>query len=249
MGRGHRQRRQGLTARPDVHRLGALAQLVAHLLCKQGVRGSSPLGSTARNRTSPRASGAGCFGCLRSAARVDSDAAPCPDRGLGVPDPRVWRRLELPEDCGGIGGYEELAARVRRCAAPRRLEGAAYAHDGPPVGGHLVHVDVEEANAALAIVIAEPVAITGELASWPNAAGTTGSLRRRPTARPWMSSTNGGRAQRYSVGSIGSRNPGRPLVPAERSAARPRACEERASADSGAPEIDGGITTTGQVAA
>ncbi len=25
---------------------GALAQLVAHLLCKQGVRGSSPLGST-----------------------------------------------------------------------------------------------------------------------------------------------------------------------------------------------------------
>ena len=26
---------------------GALAQLVAHLLCKQGVRGSSPLGSTA----------------------------------------------------------------------------------------------------------------------------------------------------------------------------------------------------------
>ena len=26
--------------------LGAMAQLVAHLLCKQGVRGSSPLGST-----------------------------------------------------------------------------------------------------------------------------------------------------------------------------------------------------------
>jgi hypothetical protein len=25
---------------------GAMAQLVAHLLCKQGVRGSSPLGST-----------------------------------------------------------------------------------------------------------------------------------------------------------------------------------------------------------
>ena len=28
------------------HSPGALAQLVAHLLCKQGVRGSSPLGST-----------------------------------------------------------------------------------------------------------------------------------------------------------------------------------------------------------
>jgi hypothetical protein len=27
---------------------GAMAQLVAHLLCKQGVRGSSPLGSTAK---------------------------------------------------------------------------------------------------------------------------------------------------------------------------------------------------------
>ena len=33
---------------------GALAQLVAHLLCKQGVRGSSPLGSTKRNRISLR---------------------------------------------------------------------------------------------------------------------------------------------------------------------------------------------------
>ena len=35
--------RPGLTPAPP----GALAQLVAHLLCKQGVRGSSPLGSTA----------------------------------------------------------------------------------------------------------------------------------------------------------------------------------------------------------
>ena len=33
---------------------GALAQLVAHLLCKQGVRGSSPLGSTTRSRRSER---------------------------------------------------------------------------------------------------------------------------------------------------------------------------------------------------
>ncbi len=35
---------------------GALAQLVAHLLCKQGVRGSSPLGST--NGSAPSAEGA-----------------------------------------------------------------------------------------------------------------------------------------------------------------------------------------------
>ena len=33
--------------------LGAMAQLVAHLLCKQGVRGSSPLGSTAGQRPFP----------------------------------------------------------------------------------------------------------------------------------------------------------------------------------------------------
>ena len=30
-----------------------MAQLVAHLLCKQGVRGSSPLGSTAGQRPFP----------------------------------------------------------------------------------------------------------------------------------------------------------------------------------------------------
>ncbi len=48
MGRSHRQRRPGLTE------LGALAQLVAHLLCKQGVRGSSPLGSTTPTRGRPR---------------------------------------------------------------------------------------------------------------------------------------------------------------------------------------------------
>ena len=40
----HKARR---SARP-----GALAQLVAHLLCKQGVRGSSPLGSTTMNGSS-----------------------------------------------------------------------------------------------------------------------------------------------------------------------------------------------------
>ena len=35
VGRGHRQRRQGLIRAPSVP--GALAQLVAHLLCKQGL--------------------------------------------------------------------------------------------------------------------------------------------------------------------------------------------------------------------
>jgi hypothetical protein len=36
---------RGPPTRGNIDR-GAMAQLVAHLLCKQGVRGSSPLGST-----------------------------------------------------------------------------------------------------------------------------------------------------------------------------------------------------------
>ena len=48
VGRSHRHAPQELNTRPAVVRLstGALAQLVAHLLCKQGVAGSSPAGST-----------------------------------------------------------------------------------------------------------------------------------------------------------------------------------------------------------
>lgn len=56
MGRGDRPgpRLSGpSSARRAAH--GALAQLVAHLLCKQGVRGSSPLGSTPFPFPSPRA--------------------------------------------------------------------------------------------------------------------------------------------------------------------------------------------------
>ena len=56
MGRGHRRRplhpaeaglrKLTLLPGPWGRHPGAMAQLVAHLLCKQGVRGSSPLGST-----------------------------------------------------------------------------------------------------------------------------------------------------------------------------------------------------------
>ena len=42
----HPQTPPSLALVPAWHRPGAMAQLVAHLLCKQGVRGSSPLGST-----------------------------------------------------------------------------------------------------------------------------------------------------------------------------------------------------------
>jgi hypothetical protein len=49
-GDGHRYQRrhqhQLIHLTPFGESLGAMAQLAAHLLCKQGVRGSSPLGST-----------------------------------------------------------------------------------------------------------------------------------------------------------------------------------------------------------
>lgn len=73
-----------------------------------------------------------------------------------------------PEDCGGLGGYEELAAWVRSgyddALLPDVFESAAHAHDWLPVDWHPDHFDVEETNAALAIATAQPVAVTGELA-------------------------------------------------------------------------------------
>jgi hypothetical protein len=73
-----------------------------------------------------------------------------------------------PEDCGGLGGYEELAAWVRSGYVDSQLPGvfddAAHAHDWLPLDWHPDHFDVEETNAALAIAVAEPVAVTSELA-------------------------------------------------------------------------------------
>ena len=73
-----------------------------------------------------------------------------------------------PEDCGGIGGYEELAAWVRGgyddARLPGNFEDGAHARDWLPLDWHPDHFDVEEVNATLAIAVAEPVAVTGELA-------------------------------------------------------------------------------------
>jgi len=73
-----------------------------------------------------------------------------------------------PEDCGGIGGYEELAAWVRSgyddAQLPGVFDNAAHAHDWLPLDWHPDHFDIEEVNAALTIAVAEPVAVTGELA-------------------------------------------------------------------------------------
>ena len=73
-----------------------------------------------------------------------------------------------PEDCGGIGGYEDLATWVRSghddALLPGVFDDAAHAHDWLPINWHPDHFDVEGTNAALAVAVAEPVAVTGELA-------------------------------------------------------------------------------------
>ncbi len=73
-----------------------------------------------------------------------------------------------PEDCGGLGGYEELATWVRSgydvALLPGNFDDAAHARDWLPLDWHPDHFDVEETNAALAMAVAEPVAVTGELA-------------------------------------------------------------------------------------
>lgn len=73
-----------------------------------------------------------------------------------------------PEDCGGLGGYQELAAWVRSgyddALLPESFDDAAHAHGWLPADWNPDHFDVEEANAALAIAVVEPIEVTGELA-------------------------------------------------------------------------------------
>lgn len=73
-----------------------------------------------------------------------------------------------PEDCGGIGGYQELVVWVRSGYAdallPEGFQDEAHGRGWLPVDWHPDYFDVEETNAALAVSVAEPVAVTGELA-------------------------------------------------------------------------------------
>jgi hypothetical protein len=73
-----------------------------------------------------------------------------------------------PEDCGGIGGYEELAAWVRSghddALIPGVFDGPAHAHDWLPPDWHPDDFDVDEADAAVAAAVAEPVVADDELA-------------------------------------------------------------------------------------
>lgn len=73
-----------------------------------------------------------------------------------------------PEDCGGIGGYAELASWVRSgyddALLPDVFGDAAHALDWLPLEWHPDHFDLDQVNAALSVALAEPVAVTGELA-------------------------------------------------------------------------------------
>ena len=73
-----------------------------------------------------------------------------------------------PEDCGGLGGYEEIVAWVRSGfdddLLPAGFEDAELGRSWLPLGWHPETFEVDEANAALAVVVAEPVAVTDELA-------------------------------------------------------------------------------------
>src|SRR3954447_5816964 len=73
-----------------------------------------------------------------------------------------------PEDCGGVGGYQELAAWVRNgyddALLPDGFDNAAGAHDWLPVDWHPDHFDFEEVNVALGVAAGGPLTVTGELA-------------------------------------------------------------------------------------
>jgi hypothetical protein len=91
---------------------------------------------------------------------------------LEAPPPAVrclgGRMACPPEDCCGIGGYEELAAWVRGgyddAHLPTSFEDAEQGRGWLPLDWHPDHFDVDEADAALTVAFAKPVVVTGELA-------------------------------------------------------------------------------------
>ncbi|ABL79559.1 plasmid pRiA4b ORF-3 family protein [Nocardioides sp. JS614] len=73
-----------------------------------------------------------------------------------------------PEDCGGLGGYQELAAWVRSGyddgQLPDVFDDAEDARAWLPLDWHPDEFEVEDADAAVAAAAAELVAVSGELA-------------------------------------------------------------------------------------
>ncbi|MDN5743797.1 MAG: plasmid pRiA4b ORF-3 family protein [Nocardioidaceae bacterium] len=73
-----------------------------------------------------------------------------------------------PEDCGGLGGYDDLATWVRsgynETQLPDVFDDADDAREWLPLDWHPDHIDLDHVNASLAVATAEPVAVKGELA-------------------------------------------------------------------------------------
>jgi len=95
-----------------------------------------------------------------------------------------------PEDCGGIGGFADLAAWVRGgydgALIPDVFDNAGHAHDWLPLDWHPDHFDVAEVNAALAVAVAEPVPVVGELAELVDQLDRSGiRLLREVLGRPF----------------------------------------------------------------
>lgn len=78
------------------------------------------------------------------------------------------RRACPPEDCGGIGGYTELAEWVaggcRSDAVPEPFDDAEQVRDWLPEGWDPDRFDAAEVNDALALTLAPPVPVAAELA-------------------------------------------------------------------------------------
>lgn len=89
--------------------------------------------------------------------------------GMVTPRCTAGRMSCPPEDCGGIGGYHELAAWVRGgyddALLPEPFDTAVRARDWLPVDWHPDTFDVAEADAAVTAALAEPVAVAAELAA------------------------------------------------------------------------------------
>lgn len=105
-----------------------------------------------------------------------------------------------PEDCGGVGGYDELAAWVRSghdgALLPDAFDDAEQARTWLPSGWHPDRLDLDEVAAALEAATARPVAVTGRLVELSDELGRRGvtSLREvlsRPAAHGPSGVTDG----------------------------------------------------------
>ncbi|MBO0813209.1 MAG: plasmid pRiA4b ORF-3 family protein [Microlunatus sp.] len=104
----------------------------------------------------------------RHVLMVEAVLDPAPEQPMCIDG----RRACPPEDCGGIGGYAVLAEWVRDgCppdAVPEPFETLEHALGWLPPDWHPDTFSVAEANSVLASEMAEPIAVTGELAGLIN---------------------------------------------------------------------------------